>query len=288
MKPMSRAQKAESLEFALKMAEDAGKLLQSYSTRLFTRPLKLIHKGAQGLASEADLKSEELVMRRIQRRYPTHRILSEEDSFTRKLKIEGPGGDRTPTWLIDPLDGTNNFLNGLPFYAVSLALAEGEEVQVGVVHNPIVGETFYATRGGGAFLRRRFGTKYLTKRLRATVGAQPLKDALISTNLGSHRHNADLIRQFPEVRAFRRLGSAALELSYVAAGILDVYWEYRLQPWDIAAGGLICQEAGVPISDHSAQAFRPYTPHVLAARRPLYDDVLAVLDPAAAAAKKGQ
>lgn len=274
---MKSTERAAALKFTLKLADEAGKTLLGYSQKLFHKPLKLIHKGAQGLASEADLKSEELVMRRITKKYPMHRILSEEDSFTKKLKIEGPGNNKELTWLIDPLDGTNNFLNGLPFFAVSLALVEGHEVQVGVVHNPMLGETFYATKNGGAYLRRRFGNRYLTKKLQASKVSQPLKDALISTNLGSSRHNADLIRKFPEVRAFRRLGSAALELSYVAAGVLDVYWEYRLQPWDIAAGGLICQEAGVPISDLHGQDFHPYTPSVLAARSPLYDDLLQIL-----------
>ena len=274
---MKSSEKKRALAFTMKLALDASKILVSQSKKLYRRPLKLIHKGAAGLASEADLKSEELVIRRIKAAYPSHHIVAEEDSFARKLKVEGPADEDQYTWLIDPLDGTNNFLNGLPFFCVSLALVQGREVQVGVVHNPLLGETFYASKGGGAFLKRRFGTQYQTKRLLPSKVAQPLKDALISTNLGSSRHNADLIRKFPEVRAFRRLGSAALELSYVAAGILDVYWEYSLQPWDIAAGGLICQEAGVPISDLKGQGFHPFLPSVLAARSPLYDDLRQVL-----------
>ncbi len=274
---MKSSERKVALTFTLKLADDAGKILIQQSQKLFNKPLKLIHKGSAGLASEADLKSEELVIRRIKKKYPGHEILAEEDSYVRKLKIQGPDDPTQLTWLIDPLDGTNNFLNGLPFFCVSLALVKGTEVQVGVVHNPLLNETFYATRGGGAYLRRRLGGKYQTKKLRAPVVSQPLKDALISTNLGSSRHNATLIRKFPEVRAFRRLGSAALELSYVAAGILDAYWEYKLQPWDIGAGGLICQEAGVPISDLAGQTFNPYVPSVLAARSPLYDDLLQIL-----------
>jgi len=274
---MKSSEKKAALAFTLKLADEAGKILIQQSQKLFTRPPKLIHKGAAGLASEADLKSEELVIRKIKRQYPTHQILAEEDSYVRKLKIQGPEDDRQLTWLIDPLDGTNNFLNGLPFFCVSLALVEGSSVQVAVVHNPLMNETFYATAGGGAYLRRRIGGKSLSKKLRAPMVSQPLKDALISTNLGSSRHNASIIRKFPEVRAFRRLGSAALELSYVAAGILDAYWEYRLQPWDIAAGGLICQEAGVPISDLEGQPFNPYTPSVLAARSPLFEDLQQIL-----------
>jgi len=273
---MKKTERAEALAFTLKVAREAGGVLQTYARELFSRPIRIIDKGASGLASEADLRAEEMVIAKIRRRYPHHGILAEEESHGK-----GPARlQRDPkelTWLIDPLDGTNNFLNGLPFYCVSLALVEGHEVQVGVVHNPLTGETFYASRGGGAFLERKFSGKRLIKRLRAPQRSSPLRECLISTNLGSKRHNAHLIRRFPEVRAFRRLGSAALELSYVAGGILDAYWEYNLQPWDVAAGGLICQEAQLRISDLQGRAFDPFSLGVLAARAPLYDDLLEIL-----------
>lgn len=274
---MKNTERQKYLKFTLKLAQDAGVLLNTYSQKLYKKPLQLIEKGAAGLACEADLRSEELVMKRIKRAYPSHTIVAEEDSFARKLKVKGPDSSDELIWLIDPLDGTNNFLSGLPFYCVSLALCKGNEVQVGVVHNPIIGETFYATKGGGAFLERKFKGKKLTKRLKLSTVSRPLKDCLISTNLGSKRHNAELIRKFPEVRAFRRLGSAALELSYVAGGILDGYWEYHLQPWDVAAGGLICQEAEAQVSDLSGQAFNPFSPGILAARSPLYEDLRVIL-----------
>ncbi len=276
MKPIERER---ALKFARKLAEDAGKTLLRYSRRLHAGNLQVVHKGSAGLASEADLAAEALVIQRITRAFPGHHIIAEEDSHVRHLKVAGLAPDAPPTWLVDPLDGTNNFLSGLPFFAVSLALVHGPHVEVGVVHAPLLHETFWASRKGGAFLKRKVGLTSLTKRLQAPKTQRPLKDCLISTNLGSKRHNAELIRQFPEVRAFRRLGSAALELSYVAAGMLDGYWESGLQPWDVAAGGLFCQEAGVGITDLKGQAFDPFSPSVLAGRGTLHGDLLRILQP---------
>jgi len=133
---MKTSERKRYLDFTLKLAVEASTILTDHSQKLFRRPLRLIHKGAAGLASEADLKSEELVIKRIQQKFKGHTIVSEEDSFTRQLKVRGPQDEEELIWLIDPLDGTNNFLNGLPFWCVSLALAKGNEVQVGVVHNP--------------------------------------------------------------------------------------------------------------------------------------------------------
>jgi myo-inositol-1(or 4)-monophosphatase len=274
---MKTSERAKALVFTRKLASEVGVLLNTFSRKLYRQPLRLIDKGASGMASEADLKAEELVIKRIRKTYPAHGIMAEEDTFKNDLDVRGPRDPEQLTWLIDPLDGTNNFLNGLPFYCVSLALVKGREVQVGVVHNPVAKETFYATKGGGAFLERQFGRERLSKKLKISRTSQPLHECLISTNLGSKRHNASLIRRFPEVRAFRRLGSAALELSYVAGGMLDAYWEYHLQPWDIAAGGLICQEASIEITDLRGQAFDPFEASVLAARSPLYGDLLEIL-----------
>lgn len=269
---MTKNEGSELLKFTLKLAKEAGKILIAYSEKSFSKSLPLIDKGSLGLASEADVKSEKWVMDRIHKKYPKHLILSEEDSFVKKLKLTGPQNDEY-MWLIDPLDGTNNFLNGLPFFCVSLALMKGQEVIVGVVYQPLLNETFYALKGRGAYLERYFGKKKVTKKLKASRKTPYLKDCLISTNLGSHRQ----IKQWPEVRAFRRLGSAALELCYVAGGILDGYWDEQLQPWDMAAGGLICEEAGIKITDLNRQSFHPFQGSILASRPALYEDLFTII-----------
>jgi myo-inositol-1(or 4)-monophosphatase len=246
-------------------------LIKSYE-----KPLKLLDKGKQGLATEADLLSETYVMKEIKKYYPDHLILSEEDAFTRDLKMEGVKSQEYQ-WLIDPLDGTNNFYNRLPFFAVSLALTKGNKPQVGVVYNPVTCEQFYAIKGRGAYLVRMIGDKEVRIRLKVTRKKKVFNESLLSANLSSKRVEKDLLKSFPEVRAMRRLGSAALELSYVAAGMLDAYWEYRLQPWDMGAGGLICKEAGVKISSIKGEEFNPFEPSVLAANPALYKPLLDIL-----------
>jgi myo-inositol-1(or 4)-monophosphatase len=271
---MKKSDKDKILKFALKTAQDAGKVLLDYSAKLHHRPIKIVDKGAWGLASIADLEAEKLVIKNIKNKFPNHKIISEESHFDQGMKDIT---ELDQAWLIDPLDGTNNFLSRLPFFAVSIAYVDQGVSQVAVVYSPLNQEWFWATRGGGAFIQRKVGNKTIIKKIKKITRAKELKDGLISTNLGSKRHNANLIRKFPEVRAFRRLGSAALELSYVAAGILDAYWEYHLSPWDIAAAGLICSEAGVRVTDLDGRTFSPIHTSIVAAREPLYSELFDIL-----------
>jgi myo-inositol-1(or 4)-monophosphatase len=257
-------------------AFECGKILNQHLINSYHKPLKVLDKGKQGLATEADLISEAFVIKKIKQFYPDHGILSEEDAFTRELKMEGAKANQF-LWLIDPLDGTNNFYNKVPFFCVSLALNKGNKTLVGVVYNPITEELFYAIKGKGAYLKRRVGKKEIKIRLRASKAKKGFHEALLSANLTSHRVEKDLLRKFPQVRAMRRLGSAALEMSYVAAGMLDAYWEYNLQPWDMGAAGLICQEAGVKISGINGSPYHPFEASVLVAHPTLYSELASIL-----------
>lgn len=265
------------LDQMIDWAFDCGKILNDHLVRSYSEPLKIIDKGKLGLATEADLLSEAFVIKKIRENYPDHGILSEEDAFARELKVEGAKADQY-LWLIDPLDGTNNFYNKVPFFCVSLALNRGNETLVGVVYNPVSCELFYAIKGKGAFLYRLIGNQEVRVKLEAGKNKKRFNEALLSANLTSKRVEKDLLKRFPEVRAMRRLGSAALEMSYVAAGMLDAYWEYRLQPWDMAAAGLICKEAGVKISDITGEEYSPFGASVLTAHPALYKELLAVLN----------
>jgi len=265
------------LDQMIEWAFDCGTILNDHLVRSYTEPLKIMDKGKHGLATEADLLSEAHVIKKIREHYPDHGILSEEDAFTRELKIEGAKADQY-LWLIDPLDGTNNYYNKVPFFCVSLALNKGNETLVGVVYNPVNCELFYAIKGQGAFLYRLIGHKEVRLRLEAGKAKKPFIEALLSANLTGKRVEKDLLKRFPEVRAMRRLGSAALEMSYVAAGMLDAYWEHRLQPWDMAAAGLICKEAGVKISSIEGEEYHPFGPSVLASHPTLYRELLAILN----------
>lgn len=267
----------EVLNLMIDWAFECGDILNTHLVRSYEAPLKLIDKGKQGLATEADVLSEAFVMKEIKKHFPKHKILSEEDAFTRELKMEGVKEDEY-LWLIDPLDGTNNYFNRVPFFAVSLALNKGSTTIAGVVYNPVSCELFYAIKGGGAYLVRLIGDKEVRIKLKATKKKKAFKEALLSANLSSKRVEKDLLKSFPEVRAMRRFGSAALELSYVAAGMLDAYWEYRLQPWDMAAAGLICQEAGVKLSNIKGEKFDPFGSSVLAADPTLYTPLRKILN----------
>lgn len=265
------------LDQMIEWAFDCGTILNDHLIRSYTEPLKILDKGKLGLATEADLLSESHVIKKIREHYPDHGILSEEDAFARELKMEGAKADQY-LWLIDPLDGTNNFYNKVPFFCVSLALNRGNETLVGVVYNPVNCELFYAIKGKGAYLYRLIGHKEVRVRLEAAKAKKPFSEALLSANLTGKRVEKDLLKRFPEVRAMRRLGSAALEMSYVAAGMLDAYWEHRLQPWDMAAAGLICKEAGVKISSITGEEYHPFGSSVLTAHPSLYPELLSILN----------
>lgn len=264
------------LNHMIQWSFECGEILNAHLVRSYDEPLKVINKGKQGVATEADVLSEKYVMQKIREHYPTHKILSEEDAFTNEVKLEAAKKNEY-LWLIDPLDGTNNFFNKVPFFAVSLALNKGSETQVGVVYNPVNCELFYAVKGKGAYLVRLIGDEEVRIRLKATKPLKNFNEALLSANLSSKRVEKDLLKSFPEVRAMRRFGSAALEMSYVAAGMLDAYWEYKLQPWDMAAAGLICQEAGVKISGIHGEPYDAFSPSLLTAHPALYQELQKIL-----------
>lgn len=261
----------------IEWAFECGKILNDHLVKSYSEPLRVLDKGGQGLATEADMLSEAYVIEKIRESYPDHGILSEEDAFARELKIQGAKADQY-LWLIDPLDGTNNFYNKVPFFCVSLALNKGNETQVGVVYNPVNCELFYALKGKGAYLYRLVGKEEVRVQLKALKGKKPFHEALLSANLTSKRVEKDLLKRFPQVRAMRRMGSAALEMSYVAAGMLDAYWEYHLQPWDMAAAGLICKEAGVKISSIEGKPYHAFSTSVLVAHPTLYPELKSILN----------
>lgn len=189
------------------------------------------------LVTETDTRSEAFLLEQIRRRWPEHRILAEESGGN-----DGSGG----TWYVDPLDGTVNFAHGVPIFSVSLAYAEGSEVLLGVVYDPMRDECFAAERGKGAWLNGQ--------PIRVSETAT-LAESLLVTGFpydawSNPENNLDHFAAFAvRTQGVRRLGSAALDLCYVAAGRFDGYWEIRLKPWDVAAGGLIATEAGAVVTN---------------------------------------
>ncbi len=196
--------------------------------------LQVSLKGPGDYVSQADRKAEQIIHAELSKARPGYAFLMEESG-----EIEGE--DTQHRWIVDPLDGTTNFLHGIPIFSVSIALERQGQIVAGVIYNPAMDELYTAERGGGAFMNDR--------RLRVAARTK-LSDAVVTTgvpHLGRGNHANYLIELrhiMSEVAGVRRLGSAALDLAYVAAGRCDAFWEHGLSAWDVAAGILLVREAG--------------------------------------------
>lgn len=201
--------------------------------------LQVSRKGPADFVSAADLKTEKVLREELTKARPGYGFLMEEGG-------EVEGTDRTHRWIVDPIDGTTNFLHGLPHFAMSVGLERDGQMVAGVVFNPLTDDLFTAERGQGAFLNDR--------RLRVSARTR-LEDSLIATGIpfkgkpGFDQFSKELDAVMREVAGIRRFGSAALDLAFVAAGRYDAFWERDLKPWDIAAGVLLVREAGGFVSD---------------------------------------
>lgn len=271
----------EALSLSLKLAKMAGELLLKKQGRISS--LKITVKEAQGIASNADIESEKLIINGIKNVYPEHFILAEESAFK---EFNGEMSryeflkDKEWVWIIDPLDGTNNFLNGLDYFGVCISLAHFGEPVVGVVLRPSNGECFYAIKGKGSKMINLNLKKFKAKSLKKAMNKKSLKDSLLVTGFTAEKGPVfeEEFRLFKSMvgksRGIRRMGSAALDLCYVAKGIFDCFWERGLAAWDVSAAGLICLEAGVVVTDYTSQKFHPFQETILAARAPLHSEIL--------------
>ncbi len=217
-----------------KAAEKAGKGLSRDFGEV--EHLQVSRKGPADFVSNADIKAQKILREELTKARPTFGFLGEEDDG------EADTSGKAERWIIDPLDGTTNFLHGVPHWCISIAAEKAGEVIAGLIYNPITDETFWAERGLGAYCSN--------KRLRVS-GRKDLSECLIATGLpfkGSKKNDAKVMKELaavmPKVAGIRRAGSAALDMAYVAAGRFDGYWEEGLGIWDIAAGYIIVKEAG--------------------------------------------
>jgi myo-inositol-1(or 4)-monophosphatase len=228
------------LEFLVPVMREVGKLLLQ---RLGSAQ-SIQFKGRANLVTEMDRRSEAHLIQAIRAQHPQHAILSEEVGF-----LPGEGGQ--PEWILDPLDGTTNYVHGLPYFCVALALRQGPQLQAGMVYHPSVDELYWAERGQGAFVNG--------ERLHVSA-TLALTDALLTTGFPSDLQRAPdtnvehFLTLMPKTRAIRRLGSASLDLCNVAAGRLDGFWQPTMPAWDIAPGAIIVEEAGGQVSDFAGTA----------------------------------
>jgi myo-inositol-1(or 4)-monophosphatase len=260
------------LAAAVELAAAAGAAL---GTLGLGRGLQVESKGLRReLVTAADREAERIVVGGLQQRFPDHGVLAEEGVLTEQGRSSRAGDW---LWIVDPLDGTTNFVHGLPFYCVAVALAFRGEVVLGAVHAPALGQSYAAARGLGA---RRNGAP-----IEVSDTAQ-LGDALLGTGFayvrdepGRDDNVGRIGRVLPSCRDLRRFGSAQLDLCLVGAGHLDAYWELYLAPYDVAAGAVIVQEAGGTVTDLEGGSDWLSGGQILASNGRLHRDLLARLGP---------
>lgn len=201
--------------------------------------LQVSRKGPGDFVSNADYQAEKIIREELAKARPNFGFLMEESG-------EEEGRDKSHTWIVDPLDGTTNFLHGIPMFAISIALKHEDRIVAGIIYNPATDDLFTAERGRGAFLNDR--------RMRVAA-REDFHDCVVATGVphlgrGHHgRYLSQLEAVMADVSGIRRMGAASLDLAYVAAGRFDAYWEENLSPWDMAAGILMVREAGGFVSD---------------------------------------
>jgi myo-inositol-1(or 4)-monophosphatase len=251
---------ASYLDQAVEIAREASALIAEYAQRQLGFDLK----GEHDLVTEADRASEKLIVERIRGAFPSHHIVAEEGG-----SHEGTSEYR---WYVDPLDGTTNFAHGFPVYNVNIALERAGELIAGVTADPTRDEIFTAERGAGAFLNGR--------RIHVSKAAR-LTDSLAGTGFPSRkRHRNVNIHFFHQIsmstHGVRRAGAAALDLAYVACGRLDLFWEFNLNPWDMAAGVLMIREAGGVVSDMRGAPFDMRGENVFADNGLVHEECMAL------------
>ncbi len=256
------------LNVAVKAARTAGTIINRASLDLDI--LKVTTKSANDFVTEVDQRAEESIIETLLTAYPGHGILAEESG-----RVHGAKHSEY-VWIIDPLDGTTNFIHGLPFYAVSIALAYRDQIQQAVVYDPTRNDLFYASKGRGAFMN--------DKRLRVSKRTR-LSDSLVGTGFPFRKGDnfQRYVKMFSEVMqacaGVRRPGAAALDLCYVAAGYYDAFFETGLNPWDIAAASLIITEAGGLIGNFTGESDFMYQREVVAGNPKIYGQMVNILAP---------
>lgn len=254
-----------ALDFAIRVAREAGALLRDFQDRLAKSDIRQ-KSSRRDLVTKADFEAERMIVARVRREFPGHAIFAEEE-------VRESAGDR-PLWLVDPLDGTVNFIHGHPHYAVSLGLYQNGKPILGVVHNPAIDELFAAETGKGA---TRNG-----KTIRVSEESD-LSQSLLTTGFPYRRHELpnnnleNFNRLFLQARGIRRLGVASLDLAYVACGRFDGFWELHLQPYDVAAGAILVREAGGLVSDFSGGETWLETGEIVATNGKIHEPIRAQL-----------
>jgi myo-inositol-1(or 4)-monophosphatase len=259
------------VNIALRAAQAAGRIIEQALVR--GAPLTVESKGQNDFVTLVDRAAESAIVEIIRRNYPRHNILTEESGF-----LPADGGESDTTWIIDPLDGTTNFIHGFPHFAVSIGVRVRDRIEHAVIYDPMRKEEFTASRGRGAQINDR--------RIRVT-DRKSLDGALIGTGFPFRQeqmaHMGNYLAMFQDVArqtaGIRRPGSAALDLAYVAAGRMDGFWEFGLKEWDMAAGCLLISEAGGLVSDFNGGETHLDSGHVVGGNPKVFKALLQTITP---------
>jgi len=254
---------SEHLNFTKELAFESGKILSKYFGNI-----DLIKKKSSSidLVTNADIESEELIVRSIQNKFPNHTIVTEESYLEEK--------NSDFRWIIDPLDGTTNFVHNLPIFAVSIALQYKNNTVLGVVYNPAADKLFHASDGNGS---------YLNNKKISISSSKTLSDSLIVTGFPYlHDDKWDLSFSifkdfYSKTQGVRRLGAAALDLCFVAMGRFEVFYEFNLKPWDICAGAIIAEEAGAKVTDWDGSKYPSSGKRIIASNHYVHNEALKIL-----------
>ena len=247
---------SDALEIATQAAKEAGNILLAH----FHSKKEIKHKGKGNIVSEADILAEKIILDLLEKEYPGHNILSEESNYS--TLVDGY------TWIVDPLDGTNNYVFGIPFFCTNIALVKEDDILVGVSYDPIREELFQAEKGQGA---------YLNNSLIQVSEKGLLQDALVGLDLGySSGRGSELLditnRLWGQVHCLRMMGSASLGLAYVACGRMNLYFHRWLYPWDIASGILLIREAGGKVTDWQGNPVKIQDKEIIASNHDLHKE----------------
>ena len=258
--PVSKTGKS-AIEVATGAARQAGEILKAH----FRTESRVQYKGRANIVTDVDLQSEKRLKSLLQTEYPGHSILSEES--------QAISGNSSYKWILDPLDGTNNYSFGIPFFCIVIALVKGKEVLLGIVYDPLRDEMFSAEKGKGTALNN----------LPIHVTAKKIvRDSLIGLDLGYVDENGKkslefITRLWPAMYAYRIMGSAALGMAYTACGRLDLYFHLFLYPWELACGSLLVTEAGGLVTDLEGTPLKAWEGSVIASNKAVHGDFLRIL-----------
>ena len=252
-----------SLHSVIQVALDAGKVLK----KKFTREKKVSFKGLRDIVTDADIIVEQKIRESLKEEFPDIEFVGEETN-----EVQGSDYLQGYKWIVDPIDGTRNFASGIPFFSLVIGLSLNKEIILAVNYDPLRDEMFYAEKVKGAFLNK----KKINVSNKASIDQSIIGIDLTYDSNGALKTIEPILKMWPKIQTARIMGSAALGLSYVAAGRTDLYFHYQLQPWDQIAGILLIDEAGGIVSDRSGNKIELFSKGIVAANKQIHTEFMAM------------